>query len=216
VQYGFRYMLLNYSGSVAWAPTNATLTMLFTNTAAPRIAEISFSDPLLAAIQAATVTSAASNWMSIPTDCPQRAERLGWMGDAYTSGETQLHNFDLAGAYESFLAQIEDNQPGTAVGAQPGVAGGVPDCVPFYGGHCHLPSSPSWGSAFPSLANWVYEYYDDAALVRKHYLPVRAYVDSLTARAIENDKVNHTLLDTGGWGKPPPPPPPLPHYLPPR
>ena len=41
---------------------------------------------------------------------PQRAERLGWMGDAYTSGETQLHNFDLAGAYESFLSQIEDNQ----------------------------------------------------------------------------------------------------------
>ena len=32
------------------------------------------------------------------------------MGDAYTSGETQLHNFDLAGAYESFLSQIEDNQ----------------------------------------------------------------------------------------------------------
>ena len=32
------------------------------------------------------------------------------MGDAYTSGETQLHNFDLAGAYESFLSQIEDDQ----------------------------------------------------------------------------------------------------------
>ena len=112
------------------------------------------------------------------------------MGDAYTSGETQLHNFDLAGAYETFLTQIEDNQ----------VNGSVPDCVPFYGGHCHLPSSPSWGTAYPSLANWVLEYYDDHVLVAKHYNKVQAYVDSLTARAQVADKLNHTLLDSGGWG----------------
>jgi alpha-L-rhamnosidase len=72
--------------------------------------------------------------------------------------------------------------------------------VPFYGGHCHLPSSPSWGAAYPSLANWVYEYYDDVALVHKHYPGVKAYTDSLTARAAVADKTNHTLLDTGGWG----------------
>ena len=34
----------------------------------------------------------------------------------------------------------------------------MPDCVPYYGGHCHLPSSPAWGSAYPTLAWWVYEY----------------------------------------------------------
>jgi alpha-L-rhamnosidase len=118
------------------------------------------------------------------------------MGDAYTSGETQLHNYDLAGAYAAFLEQIEDNQPGP--GAEH--AGGVPDCVPFYGGHCHLPSSPSWGTAYPSLANWVFEYYDDVALVHRHYPGVKAYTDSLTARAAVADKTNHTLLDTGGWG----------------
>jgi alpha-L-rhamnosidase len=115
---------------------------------------------------------------------------------ADTSGETQLHNFDLAGAYTAFLDQIEDNQ--SPAGSDH--AGSVPDCVPFYGGHCHLPSSPSWGTAYPSLANWVFEYYDDHALLHKHYTKVKAYVDSLTARAQIADKLNHTLLDSGGWG----------------
>ena len=121
-RFGFRYMLLNYTGIVPWEPDNSTLTMRFINTAAKPIASIHFSDPTLNQIQAATVASAASNWMvksmdhhhvhftihhhfhhgdafsilfavrlakrtvsplqSIPTDCPQRAERLGWMGDA--------------------------------------------------------------------------------------------------------------------------------------
>ena len=119
-RFGFRYMLLNYTGTVPWEPDNQTLTMRFINTAAKPIASIHFSDPTLNQIQAATVASAASNWMvtsiimsilpsiimstmvmlsrfcllsvsltlkasplqSIPTDCPQRAERLGWMGDA--------------------------------------------------------------------------------------------------------------------------------------
>ena len=204
-QYGFRYIQLNFTAGplgAEWAsaggPSNSTVTMQFINTAATPSATIEFSDVLLQQIQDMSVTSAASNWMSVPTDCPQRAERLGWMGDAYTSGETQLHNFDLAGAYTSFLDQIEDNMPLNA--SDPMHYGAVPDCVPFYGGHCHLPSSPSWGQAYPSLANWVYEYYNDLDVVAKHYPYVKLYADSLTARAKANDKQNQTLLDTGGWG----------------
>ena len=64
-QYGFRYMQLNYSGTVAWAPDNATLRMRFINTAATPSASFSTSNALINEIQAATVTSAASNFMSI-------------------------------------------------------------------------------------------------------------------------------------------------------
>eukprot|EP01046_Picozoa_sp_COSAG06_P022853 COSAG06_NODE_1792_length_8393_cov_4.896552_4_plen_103_part_00 len=59
------------TGTVEWEPDNTTLTMQFINTAAQPISSIEFSDPLLDQIQAASVTSSASNWMSIPTDCPQ-------------------------------------------------------------------------------------------------------------------------------------------------
>ena len=64
-----------------------------------------------------------SNYQSIPTDCPQR-ERRGWLGDAQLSCETNMHNFDMAAAYTSFIQQIGDAQ---------GPRGSVPDCVPFYG-----------------------------------------------------------------------------------
>ena len=60
-----------FTGAVEWEPDNTTLTMQFINTAAQPISSIEFSDPLLDQIQAASVTSSASNWMSIPTDCPQ-------------------------------------------------------------------------------------------------------------------------------------------------
>ena len=67
------------------------------------------------------------------------------MGDAYTSGETQLHSFDLAGAYASWLDQIEDNQGHNA--SDPARLGAVPDCVPFYGGRWTIHSMP------PSMLN---------------------------------------------------------------
>ena len=66
-QMGFRYIQLNFSGSTAWTPDNTSLTMAFINTAAKPISDITFSDPMLNAIQGMSLASAASNWMSIPT-----------------------------------------------------------------------------------------------------------------------------------------------------
>lgn len=66
--------------------------------------------------------------MSIPTDCDQRDERLGWMGDAGLSADSMTINFQVAALHENFIRNIEDEQDQTTYS--------IPDVVPFvrYGG----------------------------------------------------------------------------------
>ena len=103
---GFRYVQLqNYPGT----PDMETLTAHFTHTAYESTGAITFSDPMLTSVQQITRASARSNFMSVPTDCPQR-ERRGWLGDAQLSAETNLYNFDMGAPYTSFVQQINDAQ----------------------------------------------------------------------------------------------------------
>lgn len=75
-----------------------------------------------------------SRQRSVPTDCPQR-ERRGWLGDAQLATETNLYNFGMAGAYTSFVQQIDDAQhtPSTMAKWFNATPGSLPDTVPFYG-----------------------------------------------------------------------------------
>ena len=50
-----------------------------------------------------------SNFIDIPTDCPQR-ERRGWLGDAQLSAETTIYNFDMAASYTKYVQDIQDAQ----------------------------------------------------------------------------------------------------------
>ena len=63
-----------------------------------------------------------SNLASIPSDCPQRDERKGWMGDAGITADEAMYNFDLANFYRNYLNLIHDAQD---------TDGSVPDTVPF-------------------------------------------------------------------------------------
>ena len=74
-----------------------------------------------------------SNMMSIPTDCPNRDERKGWMGDAALSIDESLFNFDSKLFYYNFLNEIRDVQKDT---------GEVPNTVPEANGG--FPADPNW------------------------------------------------------------------------
>ena len=106
---------------------------------------VRFSDPNLDGVQHITRTAAMSNFQSIPTDCPQR-ERRGWLGDAQLSSETNVYNFNMAGAYSNFVALINDAQNNESNATQ--------DCVPWYGhGHevRHIPNSAKHGLKRPPV-----------------------------------------------------------------
>src|SRR5690606_29451651 len=71
----------------------------------------------------------ASNLMAVPTDCNQRDERRGWLGDAALTAGEAVRNFDLDEFYRNFLRDIRDAQLTDGDGTFP-LAGAVPDTVP--------------------------------------------------------------------------------------
>ena len=69
------------------------------------------------------IWSQKSNFVELPTDCPQRNERLGWSGDAQVFSRTGMYNADAEKFYKKQLMRIDDDRRG----------GEIPDVVPFFG-----------------------------------------------------------------------------------
>jgi alpha-L-rhamnosidase len=131
-----------------------------------------------------------SNFMGIPTDCPQRDERYGWLGDAHLAAESAMLNFDAAAFYAKFLTDIrlalrED--------------GALPDFVPPYLGKPY-PADPAWGSAYITIAWHLYLLYGDRNILEEHFESMKAYVAFLDGQA--DGHLQKTLGKYGDWCPP--------------
>ena len=133
------------------------------------------SSSLLNGIQSMFAWSIKTNLASVPTDCDQRDERLGWMGDAHLSSETAMLNFDMAAFYTNFLRDIQDAQ---------GAQGEVPNIVPYITRfNPDRVGDPSWGVAYPLIARFMYENYGDRRILAEHYSGIKAWADFLQRHA---------------------------------
>ncbi len=139
--HGFRYAELSGFPGV---PTLDTIRGREVHTAVESIGNFSSSNALLNGMQHMFVWSIKTNLASVPTDCDQRDERLGWMGDAHLSAETAILNFDMAAFYTNFLRDIQDAQ---------GSQGEVPNIVPYITRfNPNRVGDPAWGVAYPLIA----------------------------------------------------------------
>lgn len=140
--HGFRFVEVNTSSAPAVTIGPSSLEMIHFASAVAQRAHTAFASVTLNKIQRMAVGAQASNLMTIPTDCDQRDERLGWMGDANLSGESMMLNFDLAAFFSWWVRYI--GSPELRAG------GTLPDVVPFqrFGGR---PGDPSWTTALPTV-----------------------------------------------------------------
>jgi alpha-L-rhamnosidase len=154
------------------------------------------SDPLVNRLHENVVWSMRGNFLYIPTDCPQRDERLGWTGDIQVFAPTACFLYDAAGFLASWLADLA---------AEQAASGGV---VPFY-----VPDPPStpispaaaWGDA-AVIVPWVlYQRYGDAEILAAQYESMRAWVD-LVAGIAGARRLWDTGLQFGDWLDPKAPP----------
>lgn len=139
--HGFQYVQVEgYPG----VPSIDDFTQVhFRSNVAVRTSFHSSSD-VLDKIQDCALKGQGSNLMSVPTDCDQRDERLGWMGDSDLSCDSMALNFDMDAFADNWIAGIIDEE---------GADGSLPDVVPSarYGSR---PADPSWSAAFPQNV-WV-------------------------------------------------------------
>ncbi|CAF0776679.1 unnamed protein product [Adineta ricciae] len=151
------------------------------------------SSPIINQIQHNIQWGQLSNIMSVPTDCPQRDERRGWMGDAALSVNEALYNFDLIKFYVNFLNLICDVQQSN---------GAIPDVVPNGGGY---PADPNWGTALPTITWQLYRHYNDSQILSTYYDHVRAYVENIRG-GYNNTGLVNLAYQFGDWVPPPPQP----------
>ncbi|MHB9033012.1 MAG: family 78 glycoside hydrolase catalytic domain, partial [Anaerolineae bacterium] len=182
--HGFRYV--ECSG-LTEAPNEQTLTGLVLYTSFERAGEFSCSNEILNRIQDMVLRSYRGNFHGYPTDCPQR-EKNGWTADAWLVADTGLCNYDTVTSYMKWLDDCRDCQ--APDGNIPAIAP-----TPGWGGErC----DPCWGSAYPLLAELVYNLTGDVEFLVRHYEPIKRYIAYLGRHA------KGYIIDSGlgDWDEP--------------
>jgi len=166
--HGFRYAEVSVLGSASWSWHDLRARVVHSDVK-PR-GELNMHSTVLMDVHRAIRWTQLDNLHSVPTDCPQRDERQGWMADASVSAEQALLNFDMRDFYLNWLQVIVDTQQSTFAGdckiTVPGggvngtCLGAVTDTSPHVKGLFGTrPADPSWGAALPILVDLVNRYY---------------------------------------------------------
>ncbi len=132
-----------------------------------------------------------NNMTSVPTDCPQRDERMGWMGDAQTFCQTSIFNMDMAAFYNKWLVDIRDAQA---------IRGAFPDFAP----HANKPdirfsNAPGWSDAGIIIPWQVYQNYGDIQVLKDHYPAMFHYMRNLLESNPDHLWVNDIGKMYGDW-----------------
>lgn len=159
--HGFRYVELSHDAQWdgEFKPfTKETVTGLALGSAMRQTGDFSCSDELLNRLQSNIVWSQRSNFLEVPTDCPQRDERLGWTGDAQIFAATACFNMDAAAFLTKWMYDLDDAQ--RIDGQVPKVA---PNVLDDYDG------GPGWSDARVLCAWELYLAYGDTRVLERHY-----------------------------------------------
>ncbi len=126
-----------------------------------------------------------SNFMDLPTDCPQRNERLGWTGDAQVFSPTACYHMDTRAFYRKFTKDLRAEQVM--------LDGAVPNYIPNIG---HKDDAGSvWGDVGTFLPYTVYQMFGDKKQLQKDYPLMKDWVDWITKKDQERGERN--LFDFG-------------------
>ena len=158
--HGFHYVeVTGYPGE---PPLDAVVGRVV-HSATPPSGSFECSSPMVNRLQGNIVWGQRGNFLSIPTDCPQRDERLGWTGDAQIFVRTASLNMDVAAFFGKWMDDVEDAQ--TPDGA-------FTDVVPLLEGSGLIDLSrgaPAWGDAGVIVPWTIYKAYGDTRMIEKHY-----------------------------------------------
>ncbi|KAI0158034.1 glycoside hydrolase family 78 protein [Hypoxylon sp. FL1284] len=186
--HGFRYVQVeNWPTDDTPLDENA-VTAVVIHTDMEETGSFECSDPLINKLHMNVRWSMKGNFMSIPTDCPQRDERLGWTGDAHAFSPTANFLYDTSGLWRGWLKDFQSEQ---VEGAPPLVIPSVPAAGPI---------SPNaiWGDAIVADPWNAYQSYADLEALRDQYTGAKAWLDSGIPRS-EDGLWNRSYFQLGDW-----------------
>ncbi|MCL2420710.1 MAG: glycoside hydrolase family 78 protein [Defluviitaleaceae bacterium] len=164
--YGFRYIRLD---AFPVAVDAAYFTAIAVHSDMERTGYIESSHPLINRLFENVIWGQKGNFLDVPTDCPQRDERLGWTGDAQAFIKTAAYNFDVERFFTKWLADLALDQTESGL-----VHHVIPDVL-------NEGASAAWADA-ATICPWeIYLAYGDAAILENQFASMCKWVDYITA-----------------------------------
>jgi alpha-L-rhamnosidase len=168
--HGFRYVeLTGYPGEVS----RDTITGVVVHSEMEQTGTFECSDPTINQLQSNILWGQKGNFVDVPTDCPQRDERLGWTGDIQVFVRTAAFNMDVAGFMTKWANDVTDSQ--SEAGAVPAV---VPGVISLTDG------GPAWADAAVICPWTIYLCYGDKAILENNYATMTKFMDFLERESI--------------------------------
>jgi alpha-L-rhamnosidase len=183
--HGFQYVeVSNFPGE----PTEDTVTGLVMHSDTPMVSSFECSDPMVNRLHQNVLWTQRANFIDLPTDCPQRDERMGWTGDAQAYIATAAYNADIGAFFTKWNRELMESQRPS--GAFPGYAP-----FPFQHGK-------GFGSAWSDagvICPWtIWQVYDDTRMIDRCWEPMTQFMQWRDATSIDDLGIVHGN-EWGDW-----------------
>ena len=169
---GFRFVEMSgFQGT----PDLNTITGIVIHSDMALIGNFACSDSMINQLQHNIQWGLKGNFIDVPTDCPQRDERLGWTGDAQVFAPTACFNVDAASFYIKWLKDLalDQGEDGKSMDV-------IPDVLKGSGGHT------GWADASVIVPWVVYLNYGDKRVLKNQYTSMKAWIGYMKERAGED------------------------------
>ncbi|OQR59145.1 alpha-L-rhamnosidase [Streptomyces maremycinicus] len=192
--HGFRYAeVTGWPGELT--PSHLTAVVLHTDMRPT--GSFTSSDASLNQLHRNITWSMRGNFVDIPTDCPQRDERLGWTGDLQVFAPTAAYLYDCAGVIDAWLRDLSADTDRDKGGVTPNWAPQIPVNLPFEVPEGNHPMA-GWGDAAVLVPWTLYQAYGDLELLRRQYPDMRRWVDNVD-NAAGPDHIWADTFQFGDW-----------------
>ena len=178
--FGFRYLRVDEAPE-RFDPRCVRAIVLYSDM--KRTGWLSSSDPLLDQLFQNILWGQRGNYLDVPTDCPQRDERMGWTGDAQVFMRTATYTFDVRRFFRKWLKDLSLAQEAD---------GWIPEVIPNCVAHKHKPGSTGWSDAVTICPWQLYWTYGEVEFLSDAFNSMQAWVDYITGATTTPD------LWTGG------------------
>lgn len=165
--HGFQYAEIS---GLERKPSLDALTGLVIHNDTPLAGGFECSDPVLTKFAKNALWTQRANFFEVPTDCPQRDERMGWTGDAQAYVRTATYNADIAAFYSKWLDDLSESQLSF---------GAFPDYAPY-----PIPSSSraksfaaGWTDAGVICPWTIWQVYDDTRIIERHWAAMTRFME---------------------------------------
>jgi alpha-L-rhamnosidase len=187
--HGFRYAELT---GLPTAPARDAVTAVVLHTDAPFTVQLKTGSPMINQLWSNVLWGQRSNFVGVPTDCPQRDERLGWTGDAEVFWRAASYNMDLAAFSRKFAGDLRATQAGT----------------PYYGIYSPGTVSPNAGHAagwsdagiIVPWTSWLET--GDTSVIEQNWSAMEKYLDAIAADNPDGLWTHDAGIPFGDWLSP--------------